>query len=287
MKQIEAVGNVSGQPSGPGSHAKISIMTGKERVDQLLVGQGLAQDLDEARRLVMAGKVLCRGQLIFKASQTLPKGEKLELSEDPPFASRGGEKLQAAFQAFPLSVSGAVCADVGASTGGFTDCLLQQGAARVYAIDVGYGLLDWRLRNDPRVVPLERTNARNLQSLPEPVEFITADVSFISLSRILPAMAGWFIPQGGQAVVLVKPQFEASREESALGEGVIRDPGIHKRVLEEVLSKAYEEGFLTRGLLRSPLQGPAGNQEFLAWLSCPKGEGEADQDLAGLISPLF
>ena len=261
-------------------------MAETRRADQLLVEQGLAADLEEASRLVMAGKVRFRGQLVFQASQQLPLEGGLELLPDPPFVSRGGEKLQAAFEAFPISVAGLVCADVGASTGGFTDCLLQQGAARVFSIDVGYGLLDWQLRNHPRVIVLERTNARGLDQLPEQVGFISADVSFISLKKIFPAMAGWYLPEGGQAVVLIKPQFEAEREEAARGSGVIRDPAIHQRVLADVLSAASGEGFQPLGLLRSPLQGPAGNEEFLAWLSCCR-EGLDSRNAAEMISSLF
>lgn len=261
-------------------------MADKQRVDQLLVKQGLAQDIDQARRLVMAGKVLCRGQVIVKPAEIVSDQDALQLVEDAPYVSRGGEKLQAAFDSFPISVEGKICADVGASTGGFTDCLLQQGAARVYAIDVGYGLLDWQLRNDPRVVLLERTNARKVARLAEPVDLVVADVSFISLKKIIPAITQWFREDAGEALLLIKPQFEASREESARGSGVIRDPAIHRRVVEDILGFASGEGFRPRGLIRSPLQGPAGNQEFLAWLDFRTGGGKA-QELADLISPLF
>lgn len=261
-------------------------MVDKKRVDQLLVEQGLATDLDQARRLVMAGKVLCRGQLIVKPAEIVSTQDDIQLIEDARYVSRGGEKLQAAFDCFPVSAKGLVCADVGASTGGFTDCLLQQGAVRVYTIDVGYGLLDWNLRNDPRVVVLERTNARQLESLSESVNLITADVSFISLTKILPAMAGWYQDGKGEALVLIKPQFEASREESARGAGVIRDPAIHRRVLEDVLEFARRKDYLPRGVIRSPLQGPAGNQEFVAWLTYQEG-GWKDEESDDLISQLF
>lgn len=261
-------------------------MAKKQRVDQLLVKQGLATSLDEARRLVMAGKILFEGQLILAPSQEIsPEGD-LSLAQEAQFVSRGGEKLQAAFEEFDISVEGLVCADVGASTGGFTDCLLQRGAARVYAIDVGYGILDWRLRNDPRVIVLERTNARKLGSLEEPIKFITADVSFISLRKILPTLPGWYSAGGGEAVLLVKPQFEATREESARGAGVITDPGIQRRILLEVLDFAQGQGFETRGVIRSPLQGPAGNQEFLAWLTYPAG-GDSRSNLQDKIDALF
>jgi 23S rRNA (cytidine1920-2'-O)/16S rRNA (cytidine1409-2'-O)-methyltransferase len=261
-------------------------MAKKDRVDQILVDRGMAADLDDARRLVMAGKILSEGQLVLAPSQRISFDGELSLIQDAPFVSRGGDKLQAAFEEFNLSVEGLNCADVGASTGGFTDCLLQHGAAKVYAIDVGYGILDWRLRNDPRVIVLERTNARQLSRLPEPVNFITADVSFISLKMILPSMAGWLSDQGGEVVLLVKPQFEATREESAPGAGVITSPEIQRRVVLEVLGAAAEKGFNTLGVIRSPLRGPAGNEEFLAWLTyagAVQGIGGLDEMLNTLF----
>ena len=244
-----------------------------------MVKRGMAADLDEAGRLVMAGKVLAEGQLIFAPSQKIPLDGELRLVPKDRFVSRGGEKLQGAFEAFKISVEDLVCADVGASTGGFTDCLLQQGAARVYAVDVGYGILDWTLRNDPRVIVMERTNARKLGKLPEIVDFITVDVSFISLKMILPALVDWYSNQGGEAVLLIKPQFEAAREESAQGAGVISKPEIHQRVILEVLDFAAGKGFETQGVIRSPLRGPAGNQEFLAWLQCCGGTGNREEML--------
>lgn len=261
-------------------------MAKKDRVDQILVDRGMAADLDDARRLVMAGKILSEGQLVLAASQKISLASELSLIQDAPFVSRGGDKLQAAFEEFNLSVEGLVCADVGASTGGFTDCLLQHGAAKVYAIDVGYGILDWRLRNDSRVIVLERTNARELGHLPELVNFITADVSFISLKMILPSMAGWFSDQGGEVVLLVKPQFEATREESAPGAGVITNPDIQRRVVLEVLGAAADKGFNTLGVIRSPLRGPSGNEEFLAWLTY-SGAVQGKSGLDDMLNPLF
>lgn len=251
-----------------------------------MVGIGLAGDLDEARRLVMAGKVLYLGQQVFQSSQQISDLEGITLIPAQKYVSRGGDKLEAAFDQFPIDVKGKVCADIGASTGGFTDCMLQHGAAKVYAIDVGYGILDWTLRNDPRVEVLERTNARNLEKLPETVDFITADVSFISLKKILPPSSGWFSEKGGQAVVLIKPQFEAAREESARGEGVILDPVIHQRILFDILENAAAHGYFPAGLIRSPLKGPAGNVEFLAWLTY-RGEREGNENIPGMISSLF
>jgi len=267
-------------------HVKIEGMANNKRVDQVLVERGLVNNLEEAKRFIMAGKVRHLGQVIMKASQKINNEDEITLIQNSKFVSRGGEKLEAAFTQFPLIVSDRVCADVGASTGGFTDCLLINGASRVYAVDVGYGILNWRLRNDPRVVVMERTNARFLVALPEPVEFITADVSFISLKKILPVISNWFPPGGGEAVVLIKPQFEATREESARGVGVIIDPEIHQRILTEILSSACEQGYQINGLIRSPLVGPEGNTEFLAWLSFP-GDQSSKEPIQTYISSLF
>ena len=256
------------------------------RVDQALVEKGLVGTLEEAKRLIMAGKVRLLDQVVMKASQKITDQDEITLIPDPKYVSRGGKKLEAAIEWFQLSVNGSICADVGASTGGFTDCLLENGAARVYAIDVGYGILDWRLRNDPRVKVLERTNARNLSTLPETVEIITVDVSFISLKKILPVIKGWFPAGGGEVVVLIKPQFEATRKEAAKGAGVILDAQIHQRVLAEVLGSARDQGFQAKGLIRSPLMGPQGNTEFLAWLVFPGNKGKTEA-IDKLISILF
>ncbi len=261
-------------------------MAKKQRIDQVLVSMGMARDLDEANRLVMAGKVLYLGQLVFQSSQKISEMEGITITPEQRFVSRGGDKLQAAFDHFPIDVNGLVCADIGASSGGFTDCLLQNGAARVYAIDVGYGILEWKLRNNPNVKVLERTNARNLKELPEVIDFITADVSFISLKKVLLPAAGWFSKNGGQAVVLIKPQFESTREEAARGEGVIIDPVIHQRILKDILHFCAENGFSPAGLIRSPLQGPAGNVEFLAWLIYP-GEDPGKEEIQTMVSSLF
>lgn len=261
-------------------------MAKKQRIDLSLVSIGLANDLEEAKRLVMAGKVLYRDQLVFQASQKISDPDGISLVAGQKYVSRGGEKLLAAFEQFPIDVNGMVCADIGASTGGFTDCLLQHGAKKVYAIDVGYGLLEWKLRNNPKVEVLERTNARNLEKLPEMVDFITSDVSFISLKKVLLPALGWLSKKGGQAVVLIKPQFEAAREESARGAGVILDPAIHQRILIELLEFASAHGFSPAGLIRSPLRGPAGNAEFLAWLIYPAIDKEKN-DIQGMISGLF
>ncbi len=238
----------------------------KIRVDLLLVSRGLAESPSLAQKLVMAGQVRVNGQVAAKPSDLVAADAVLELSSRPAFVSRGGEKLQAALQAFSIDVVGRVCADVGASTGGFTDCLLQHGASKVYAIDVGYGVLHWKLRSHPRVVSMERTNARYVQALPEPVSLVTIDASFISLKVLLPVVKGWFTPEGGDLVALIKPQFEAGREEARPGKGVIRDPLVHQQVIASVMDAAVQLGFTQNGLVQSPLHGPKGNIEFLAYL---------------------
>lgn len=230
----------------------------------MLVERGLAESRSLAQRLVMGGQVWADDQLVHKPSTAFPPGVKLEVRAGPPFVSRGGEKLAAALEAFRIEPLGWICADVGASTGGFTDCLLQHGAASVYAIDVGYGLLHWKLRNDPRVVVMERTNARALERLPEPVRLVTIDVAFISLELILPRAVEWLEP-GGQIVALVKPQFEAGAAQVRRG-GVVRDPAVHRQVLEKVIGAASRVGLRAHGLIRSPLLGPKGNLEFLLWM---------------------
>lgn len=244
-------------------------MAHKTRLDVLLAERRLAPSREAARRLIMAGEVRVDGTICDKPGTLVPSGAALEVQHAPRFVSRGGEKLDSALAAFAIDVVGRVCADVGASTGGFTDCLLQRGAARVYAIDVGYGQINWRLRADPRVIVLERTNARYLQALPEPVNLIAADVSFISLRYLFPVLRGWLAPEG-ELVTLIKPQFEAGPEYVGKG-GVVREPAVHQRVLNAVLSAARETGFLPRGLMPSPLRGPAGNIEFLAWLTTEPG----------------
>lgn len=227
------------------------------------MARGLVESRSQARALIMAGAVRVGGRVIDKPGMPLPEGA-LEIAGGGRFVSRGGEKLQRALDRFPLDPAGAVCADLGASTGGFTDCLLQAGAARVYAVDVGRGQLHWKLRQDERVVVIERQNARYLESLPEPVALVVADLSFISLALILPTMRRLLAP-AGEAVTLVKPQFEAGREAVGKG-GVVRDPATHRAVLHRFLDDARREGFLTLGLIPSPLRGPAGNVEFLAHL---------------------
>ena len=241
-----------------------SIRNPRERLDEALVTRGLAETRSQARALIMAGQVRIGGQRADKAGMPVPPGRPIEVIGGGRFVSRGGEKLQAALDRFAIAPAGLVCADLGASTGGFTDCLLQAGAARVYAVDVGYGQLHWKLRQDARVVAIERQNARHLEGLPEPVALVVADLSFISLALILPVMARLLVPKG-QAITLVKPQFEAGREAVGKG-GVVRDPATHRAVLARFVADARGAGFAVQGLIPSPLRGPAGNIEFLAHL---------------------
>ncbi len=241
-------------------------MPKKQRIDVLLVERGLVESRSLAQRLVMAGQVRADGQVVPKPASRVATTARIEIDSGPRFVSRGGEKLAAALEAFGVDPAGRVCADVGASTGGFTDCLLQRGAAKVYAIDVGHGVLHWKLRNDQRVVVMERTNARYLESLPEAVDLVTVDASFISLKVLLPVVRGWLPPSGGEVIALIKPQFEAGKRQAARGRGVIRDPQVHQRVLLDVLRFARGQGFKVSGLIRSPLKGPKGNLEFLIGL---------------------
>lgn len=235
----------------------------KIRIDLLLVERGLAESRNRAQRLVMAGEVRVDGEMVHKSSTMVAENAQIEVKERPKFVSRGGKKLEAALDAFTVPVEGKVCADVGASTGGFTDCLLQNGARKVYSIDVGYGILHWKLRNDPRVVVMERTNARYLDALCEPVDLVTIDASFISLGLILPAVRGWFADENGQTIALIKPQFEAGRKAAALHAGVIKDLSVHRKVLQDTLKDALALGFFPVGLIASPIKGPKGNVEFL------------------------
>ena len=246
----------------------------KIRLDILLVERGLAESRAKAQALIMAGQVRVADQVALKSGVSVDSDSTVTVDSGPRFVSRGGEKLDAALEAFQLDVNGLACADVGASTGGFTDCLLQRGAAKVYAIDVGKGILHWKLRNDPRVVVMEETNARYVESLPERVDLVTVDASFISLKILLPVVKRWIspsplapLPKGeGDVIALIKPQFEAGKKDVSRGDGVIRDPQIHKQVLLDVLTFAQHEGFGVRGLIKSPLLGPKGNAEFLAWM---------------------
>lgn len=256
----------------------------KDRLDILLVERGLVTSRSLAQRLVMAGQVRVNGQVIFKPADKVDDNAEFTIDHGPRYVSRGGEKLEAALLAFGISsLEGRICADVGASTGGFTDCLLQHGAAHVFAIDVGYGILHWKIRQDKRVTVMERTNARNIAQLPEQVDWVTMDASFISLKILLPVVKNWLL-NTGQVIALIKPQFEAGRRETARGGGVIRDPQVHRNVLQDVLSAAAAGGYGVRGLIRSPLLGPKGNTEFLVWMDILPAQ---PHDINSLIDPLF
>ena len=263
----------------------------KVRLDILLTERGLVESRAKAQAMIMAGQVRVNDQVTLKPATGVLPNSVLTVDTGPRFVSRGGEKLDAALEAFGIDVTGLTCADVGASTGGFTDCMLQRGAGKVYSIDVGKGILHWKMRNHPKVVVMEKTNARYVESLPEPVDFVTVDASFISLKILLPVVKKWFhpsppspLPLGergaeggvrGELVTLIKPQFEAGRKDVSRGDGVIRKPEIHRQVLLDMLGYAQNQGFGIKNLLRSPVLGPKGNVEFLAWLGYgipPAGE---------------
>lgn len=237
----------------------------KQRLDLLLVERGLVESREQARRLIMAGEVLVNETIQDKPGQTFPHDAEVRVRSTLPYVSRGGLKLAAALDTFPIQVEGKIAVDVGASTGGFTDCLLQRGAARVYAIDVGYGQLAWKIRNDPRVVVMERTNIRHLIALPDGVQADLAviDASFISLTLVLPPTLH-LLHKEADLIALVKPQFEAGKEQVGKG-GVVRNSAIHRDVLETILESIQHLGLTVTGLRPSPLLGPAGNVEFLLW----------------------
>jgi len=251
----------------------------KLRLDLLLVERGLAPSREQSRRLIIAGQVRVAGQVSDKPGRRVEAGVQVSVDEGCPFVSRGGLKLAAALDHFAVEVGGSIAADVGASTGGFTDCLLQRGAGRVYAIDVGYGQLAWALRQDPRVIVMERTNARFLKTLPQPIDLVTIDASFISLRLLLPVVRGWLC-DGGGVIALIKPQFEAGRRQVGK-KGVVRDPQVHRQVLLDLLTWATARGWGLRGLIPSPLRGPAGNVEFLVHL---KPDPSSEQTFVSLPS---
>ena len=245
----------------------------RERLDKLVHERGLVESLDLARRYIMAGQVRVGGARMDKPGAMVDPAACVEVVEGRRFVSRGGLKLAGALSGMGLVVDGLVCADVGASTGGFTDCLLQRGAVRVYAVDVGKGLLHWKLRNDARVVVVEETNARFLDALPEVVDLIVVDAAFISLQLLLPVVAGWLNPVGGRMLALVKPQFEAERSQVERG-GVVRDAAVHRQVLLAAAAFAVTAGYGATQVKASGLRGPAGNREFFALFE--RGVGAAD-----------
>lgn len=232
-----------------------------------MVEQKISESRSRAQRLIMAGEVLINGQQAKKSSDLVSDHDQVTVKKPAKYVSRGGEKLEAALVAFDLQdLHGKVCADVGSATGGFSDCLLQMGAEKVYAIDVGYGLLHWKLRNNPRIVLMEKTNARNIKELPEKVHLCTIDASFISLKTLLPCVKKWITPQG-VIIALIKPQFEAGRELVARGKGVIRDTDVHKKVINEITRFAEKVGLKKDAIIQSPIIGPKGNKEFFIHLT--------------------
>ena len=259
----------------------------KERLDALLVKRNLVQSRERAKTTIMAGLVLVDGQKVDKAGTLVkPEAEIRVLGNTLPYVSRGGLKLEKAIKEFGVSLQGKVAADIGASTGGFTDCMLQNGAVKVFAIDVGYGQLAWSLRTDARVVNMERTNVRNVtpEQLGQPVDLASIDVAFISLEKVLPPVREMLQPEG-EIVALIKPQFEAGREKVGK-KGVVRDATVHEEVIFRVLALARQLGLTPRALTYSPVKGPEGNIEYLAWLA--KGahvpEGVTDEQVVSVVS---
>lgn len=256
-----------------------------ERLDVLLHERGLVESREKARGLILAGQVMVDGRRIDKPGTRVEPDAVLEITGDVnPYVSRGGLKLEAALEAFQIDVRGKVVLDVGASTGGFTDCLLKKGAARVYAVDVGYGQMDWRLRQDPRVIIRERTNIRYVtpDQFPELMDICTIDVSFISLALVFPAVVP-LIKAQGEMVALVKPQFEAGREQVGK-KGVVRDPEVHIKVLERVLNEALKNGLVPLNAVHSPITGPQGNIEFFVHLTRDESVPAASLDVAELVA---
>ena len=265
-------------------------MTKKSRLDLHLLTKGLVNSREEAQKLIRAGKVkTINGQILDKPGQEVLKDLDIEVTQPLRYVSRGGEKLAEAFKKFPLNIKNRVCLDAGISTGGFTDCLLQLGAAKVYGVDVGYGQTAWSIRNDPRVVLLERTNIRYLT--PEKIfndgdpipDFAVADLSFISLKIVLPSMKALLPSSRSELVVLVKPQFEVGRDKVGKG-GVVRDHSLHADAIQGVINESKKHGWHPKGIIASPLKGPAGNQEYLLWMG---DEVNGNIEIENFIKRLF
>ena len=259
-------------------------MSSKKRLDVAMVERGLAESRQKAQAVIMAGQVFVDGQRVDKAGAPVTEARAIEVrGRALPYVSRGGLKLEKAMQLWPIALNGAVCADIGASTGGFTDCMLQNGAQKVYAVDVGYNQLDYRLRTHPQVVCMERTNARYLtqEQIPDLLDFFSVDVSFISLNLILPALRP-LMQETGEGVCLVKPQFEAGKDKVGK-KGVVRDPAVHLEVLEHFLEHAAHAGFSVKDITFSPIRGPEGNIEYLGYLSVRQGPAYSG-DLSALVS---
>ena len=258
----------------------------KERLDVLLVSQGLAASREKAKAIIMSGNVLVNGQREDKAGTMIDvKAEITVKGGQLKYVSRGGLKLEKAMSHFDLTLEGRVCMDVGASTGGFTDCMLQNGAVKVYSVDVGHGQLDWKLRNDPRVVCMEKTNIRYVtpEQIEEPAAFVSIDVSFISLTKVLPPVRE-LMTEDGEIVCLIKPQFEAGREKVGK-KGVVRDPAVHREVIARVLEFSRGLGFMVKNLEFSPIKGPEGNIEYLVYLEKgSNGSQEEQADIDAVVS---
>lgn len=254
----------------------------KKRLDVLLVERELVETRQRAQALILAGDVRVNDQVVTKAGTRVAEDAEITMRAPLPYVSRGGLKLAGALDTFGVSPRDKICADFGASTGGFTDCLLQRGAARVYAIDVGYGQLAWKLRTDPRVVVMDRVNIRYLEALPEPLDLIVIDVSFISLTYVLP-VAHKLLHSQGECIALIKPQFEAGRDQVGKG-GVVRDARVHRAVLDKIVQHATTNAWRVRGLCRSPIAGADGNIEFFICLD--KATASPISNLESLISNL-
>ncbi|MDO4788291.1 MAG: TlyA family RNA methyltransferase [Johnsonella sp.] len=247
----------------------------KERLDMILVHKNLATSREKAKALIMSGKVYVDGQKEEKAGTLFDISLPVEIrGEKPKYVSRGGLKLEKAIAEFKIELAGKICMDIGASTGGFTDCMLQNGAAKVYAVDVGYGQFDWKLRNDARVVCMEKTNIRYVkeEDIGEKLDFASVDVSFISLSKVFPVLFSLLCKEG-EAVALIKPQFEAGREKVGK-KGVVREESVHREVIQKIFSHAREEGFQIEALAYSPIKGPEGNIEYLMHIHKSRNEDE-------------
>ncbi len=257
----------------------------KERLDVLLVEKGLAPSREKAKTMIMAGQVFVDNQREDKAGTNVPVDANIEIhGETLKYVSRGGLKLEKAMNSFPIALDGTVCMDIGASTGGFTDCMLQNGAAKVFSVDVGYGQFAWKLRQDPRVVCMEKTNIRYVtpEDIGEALDFASVDVSFISLTKVLPP-ARELLKDGAEMVCLIKPQFEAGREKVGK-KGVVRDPKVHEEVIEKIVGFATENGFQILGLDYSPVKGPEGNIEYLVHIKKVDEPGEPEVDIAGIVA---
>lgn len=255
----------------------------KKRLDVLVTELGYAESRQKAQGIIMSGLVFVDGKRIDKCGMSVSEDAQIEVhGKTLQYVSRGGLKLEKAMKTWGVTLENAIAMDCGASTGGFTDCMLQNGATKVYAVDVGYGQLDWKLRSDPRVICMERTNARYLtkEQIPEPLDFISIDVSFISLSLILPALRP-LLAEKGELVCLIKPQFEAGKGKVGK-KGVVRDPAVHLEVLEQFLTHAAASELTIKGMTFSPIRGPEGNIEYLGWLSAEKGENQIP-DLSELV----